>query len=175
MFAKGFSWLLAILVINLAIMLSASGSQDVYQFQQPLMEKRFQHLLKELRCPKCQNQNLADSDAPIAVDLREQIYEMLQQGQSDQEIIDFLVSRYGEFVLYTPKLKGIGYLLWIGPWVILLTVFLVLIVVLYQRRQRLKLSALTPAEQQALAELLAAAQKTKEDKKYKKADNDQET
>jgi len=92
----------------------------VYPFDNELEELRFHSLLNELRCPKCQNQSLADSDAPIAHDLREKVYELLKDGKSDQEIRDYLINRYGEFISYRPALKGGNWLLWLAPGVILL-------------------------------------------------------
>ncbi|RML38486.1 Cytochrome c-type bioproteinsis protein CycL, partial [Pseudomonas syringae pv. maculicola] len=76
---------------------------------------RYSELTRELRCPKCQNQDIADSNAPIAADLRKEIYRMLGEGQSNQKIIDFMVDRYGDFVRYKPSLNARTWLLWFGP------------------------------------------------------------
>ena len=92
----------------------------LYPFDNELEELRFHSLLGELRCPKCQNQSLADSDSPIAHDLREKVYALIQDGKSDQEIRDYLINRYGEFISYRPALKGTNWLLWLGPAVLLL-------------------------------------------------------
>jgi len=89
-------------------------------FSSPEHEERFLHLTRELRCLVCQNQNLADSDAPLAADLRLEIKEMLEAGQSDEEIRTFLVDRYGDFVLYRPPLAGNSLALWLLPAVLLL-------------------------------------------------------
>jgi cytochrome c-type biogenesis protein CcmH len=83
-------------------------------------EQRFQHLTEELRCLVCQNQNLADSDAPLAQDLRQEIHDMLMAGRSDDEIRSFLVDRYGDFVLYRPAVKGNTLMLWLAPVLLLL-------------------------------------------------------
>jgi len=91
-----------------------------YPFDNEVDELRFHSLLGELRCPKCQNQSLADSDAPIAHDLREKVYALLQDGKSDQEIRDYLITRYGEFISYRPAMKGSNWLLWLGPLFLLL-------------------------------------------------------
>jgi cytochrome c-type biogenesis protein CcmH len=88
---------------------------DTYVFKDKVTETRFNALNKELRCPKCQNQNLADSNSPIAADLRREVYDMLQAGKADMEIVDFMVSRYGEFVLYRPRVNSLTYILWYGP------------------------------------------------------------
>lgn len=88
-------------------------------FKDHAQELRFQHLTHQLRCPMCQNETLADSNAPIARDLRNQIFRMMQQGRSDEEIKQYLVARYSEFVLYDPPLKPGTWLLWFGPLLIL--------------------------------------------------------
>lgn len=93
----------------------ASAAIDVYKFDDPDKEKRFQELAYELRCPKCQNQNIADSNAEIAKDLRHKIQQMLIAEKSDTEIVDYMVDRYGDFVLYEPRVKPQTYLLWYGP------------------------------------------------------------
>ena len=92
-----------------------SAAIDVYQFDDPEKEQRFQKLAYELRCPKCQNQNIADSNAEIAKDLRTKIQQMLMAEKSDDEIVDYMVERYGDFVLYEPRVKPRTYLLWYGP------------------------------------------------------------
>jgi cytochrome c-type biogenesis protein CcmH len=95
---------------------------EAYQFDSPEMEADYYQLIKELRCLVCQNQNLAGSDADLARDLRRETYEMLQQGKSQQEVVDFMVARYGDFVLYRPQFKSSTYLLWLGPFILLLLV-----------------------------------------------------
>mgnify|MGYP001180471098 CR=1 FL=1 len=107
------SWLLAVPLWGLAAI-------DPYTFSSAADQARYRALVDELRCPMCQNQNIADSDAPIARDLRQQVYQMLAQGQSDGQIIDYLVARYGDFVRYDPPLKPATWLLWLGPPVLLL-------------------------------------------------------
>jgi cytochrome c-type biogenesis protein CcmH len=87
--------------------------------EDPALEKRVTGLAHELRCLVCQNQTLADSNAPLAVDLRNQIREQLAQGASERDVIDFMVARYGDFVLYRPPLKATTLALWAGPFVLL--------------------------------------------------------
>ena len=100
--------------------------------EDPNLEKRVTGLAHELRCLVCQNQTIADSNAPLAVDLRNQIREQLSAGKSESDVIDFMVARYGDFVLYRPPLKASTVLLWAGPFVfLLLGVFL-----LYRRVTR---------------------------------------
>lgn len=108
---------------------------DAYEFSNEQNEKRFQQLTNELRCPKCQNQNIADSDAPLAADLRHQVYRMLEQGEPDERIIDFMVTRYGDFVLYRPRVNEVTWLLWYGPF-ILLGIGLVAVVLISRNRRQ---------------------------------------
>jgi len=83
--------------------------------------------VNELRCLVCQNQNLAGSDADLARDLRRETYDMLNEGKSQQQVIDFMVERYGDFVLYRPQFKSTTYLLWLGPFLLLLCVLVFLV------------------------------------------------
>ena len=128
--------------------------------QDPALDKRVAGLAHELRCLVCQNQTLADSNAPLAVDLRNQIREQLKGGASERDVIDFMVARYGDFVLYRPPLKASTLALWIGPFVLLLGGALLLIgagVLVFQlrkRRQTVQESVLTPEAQQRAASLL---------------------
>ncbi|MCL4128630.1 UNVERIFIED_CONTAM: hypothetical protein GTU68_002885 [Idotea baltica] len=87
---------------------------ELKEFSSDQLRDRFQVLVTELRCPKCQNQNLADSNSPISADLRTEIFRMLEEGSTDQEIIDFLVVRYGEFVMYRPPVKKTTLILWLA-------------------------------------------------------------
>ena len=92
----------------------------LYPFDNELQETRFQGLLGELRCPKCQNQSLADSDAEIAKDLRQKVYDLLIDGKSDGEIRNYLIVRYGDFISYRPPLTSTTLILWLGPLLLLL-------------------------------------------------------
>ena len=114
------------------LLMPAHASIEALQFNDPATEAEYKSLIKELRCLVCQNQNLADSDADLARDLRMQTYEMLMQGKSRQQIIEYMVNRYGDFVLYNPPLKSSTFLLWGGPFVLLL---LVLIMVVFRVRK----------------------------------------
>ena len=102
-------------------------------FMNPEQEARYNELTLELRCLVCQNQNLADSDAPLAQDLRKEIYDMMQAGQSNEEIKTFLVDRYGDFVLYKPPVKGNTLALWLAPAVLLLGGGLVVVLIVRKR------------------------------------------
>jgi cytochrome c-type biogenesis protein CcmH len=101
----------------------------------PVLEERLMNLSRELRCLVCQNETLADSRADLAVDLRNEIREQMKAGKTDQEIIAFLTARYGDFVLYRPPVKATTYLLWFGPFVLLLGGLFMLFRYLKQRRQ----------------------------------------
>ncbi len=103
----------------------------------PVAEKRLQHLSEELRCLVCQNQTIADSNAELAQDLRREIRGMIKDGKSDKEIIDFMVVRYGDFVLYRPPVKGITLLLWGGPVALMLLGLVVLVRYLRRRATRI--------------------------------------
>ena len=103
------------------------------EFRDRAEEQRFHELTLELRCVMCQNQSLADSDAPIAHDLRREVFNLMREGRSDEEIKQFLVERYGEFVLYRPQFGGSTLLLWLGPAVVLLAGAAVLVVVVRRR------------------------------------------
>jgi len=118
-------WLLApimLLVLLLAGVVHAqSEAPDVPPtFRSVAEEQRFHALTSELRCVMCQNQSLADSNAQIAHDLRREVLELMHQGKSDAQIKDFLVERYGEFVLYRPRVESTTWLLWFGPALVLL-------------------------------------------------------
>jgi cytochrome c-type biogenesis protein CcmH len=116
------------------------------------LERRVSDLAHELRCLVCQNQTLADSNAPLAVDLRNQIREQLAAGKSERDVVDFMVARYGDFVLYRPPLKASTVLLWTGPFVFLIAGFWFLARVL--RRRRIPEPQLSQAERARAAKLL---------------------
>ena len=95
--------------------LSQDQASELVSFADPQQRQRYYQLIAQLRCPKCQNQNLADSDAPIASDLRKELYLLISEGYTDREILDFMVSRYGEFVLYAPPVNSATAVLWLLP------------------------------------------------------------
>ncbi|WP_428242144.1 cytochrome c-type biogenesis protein [Gynuella sp.] len=99
-----------------------------YDWNNPTLELRYEKLTKELRCPKCQNQNVADSDAPISQDIRDKVYELLNDGKTDKEIVDFMVARYSEFVTYRTRLSWTTIWLYLGPALLLALGLAVLIV-----------------------------------------------
>ena len=127
-------WLAAV-VFGLTLTGVAHAAIDTYEFANDAERERFRELTKELRCPKCQNQDIADSNAPIATDLRREIFRMLGEGKDNQQILDFMVARYGDFVLYKPALTSKTAVLWFGP-LALLVGGLVVIGVIVGRRRR---------------------------------------
>jgi cytochrome c-type biogenesis protein CcmH len=126
----------------------------------PVAAKRAVALGAELRCLVCQNQSIEESNAELAVDLRRQIREQITQGKTDREIIDYMVARYGDFVLYRPPFKATTALLWIGPFLLLLIGLLVLRRVLGSRRRGADERPLTDAERREAERLLAGTGKT---------------
>jgi cytochrome c-type biogenesis protein CcmH len=144
---KYFSLLLAGLIIFTGQLIAEPvGFEDAQE------QKRFQSLLEEIRCLVCQNQSLADSNAELARDLRNEVYRMVDQGESDKEIIDFLVARYGDFVLYRPPMKNSTLILWFGPFILLLLA----LVAIYRfvKSTRVEEVTVSEAEQQRLSQLL---------------------
>ena len=102
-------------------------------FDDPALQARYEHIIEEVRCLKCQNQSIKDSNAFLAGDLRREIRRMLSEGKTDEEIYDFLVTRYGEFALYRPRMSGKTLVLWIAPIVLLLAGAFVLVNILRRR------------------------------------------
>lgn len=130
----------------------ALASAQLFAADDPALDKRVRTLAHELRCLVCQNQTLADSNAPLAIDLRDQIREQLGAGKSERDVIDFMVARYGDFVLYRPPFKASTAALWLGPFVLLaLGAWILLRRV---RRRRLAEPQLTDAEHARAAKLL---------------------
>lgn len=144
-------WLVLVLFVVSGVAAAAISS---YQFDTPEQEARFNKLSQELRCLVCQNQNLADSNAGLALDLRRQIHEMILAGNSDTQIVDFMTQRYGDFVLYRPPVRGSTLLLWVGPFVLLLGGAVALGFIVRQRVAASAEAPLSEEERKHLAELL---------------------
>ncbi len=132
---QGTSYWLILLVLVPGLLLASAI--EPLPFANELEERRFRHLAEELRCTVCQNQSLADSDAPLARDLRRELFTLIRDGQSDMEIREFMVSRYGDFVLYRPPLATHTILLWAGPIVLLLGSLIGVSLVIRRRSQGL--------------------------------------
>ena len=150
--------ILFILIVSVTSLLASNSVYaspvETFEFQDEVTKIRFQALSKELRCPKCQNQNLADSNSPIAADLRRELYELLQQGKADSEVVDFMVARYGEFVLYRPRVSSVTYILWFGPALLILIGIIVVIVILRKKPATKENLALDSHQQEKLKQLL---------------------
>ena len=123
----------------------------------PQTEQRIRQLSEKLRCLVCQNQSLADSNAELAQDLRQQLREQVAAGRSDDQILDYLVQRYGDFVLYEPPFKATTVLLWIGPFVLLAAAALVLVATLRRRRRVPEEPALGPEDRRLVERVLGPA------------------
>jgi cytochrome c-type biogenesis protein CcmH len=135
----------------------AAAATDAYPLDSPEQEAMFQRLSQELRCLVCQNQNLADSNAELAQDLRREIYRMVAAGQDEQAVIDFMVTRYGDFVLYRPPVNTATYVLWIGPFVLLVLGAATLVIMIRNRAAAGGERELSTEERQHLESLLKTA------------------
>jgi cytochrome c-type biogenesis protein CcmH len=138
-------WMLALL---LALPLAAGAKEAAPASADPVLEARVMRIAAELRCLVCQNQTIADSHADLAQDLRQQVREMLQKGQTDAQIIDYMTQRYGDFVLYRPPVKSTTALLWYGPALLMLGGLGVLAIVL-RRRSKLPDDQFEPDQPEA--------------------------
>jgi cytochrome c-type biogenesis protein CcmH len=143
----------ALLLFLLVAGSAAATTIEVYHFDNPEDEARYKQLVHELRCLVCQNQDLADSNAELAQDMRHRNYEMVQAGKSDEEIVAFMVERYGDFVLYRPPVKGSTLLLWVGPFIIL-GAGMVILVLFIRRRNREAVVPLSPKDHERARRLL---------------------
>jgi cytochrome c-type biogenesis protein CcmH len=147
-----------LLLLGLVLSLGLRASIDTYRFDTPDQEASYKRLIAELRCLVCQNQNIADSNAELAQDLRRKTYEMVKAGKGDQEISGYMVQRYGDFVLYQPPMKGTTLLLWAGPFLILALGLLVLVRVVRRRASQAGSGAELSAAQRRRAEELLKGQ-----------------
>ena len=144
----------SILILLLIALAGPALAKEAKPVEDPQIDQRMQALTQQLRCLVCQNETLADSRADLAEDLRKEIREQMKAGKSDQEIIAFLTQRYGDFVLYKPPVKATTYLLWFGPFVLLLGGTLLLYRYLKHRREIIQDQPLTAAEHKRAEELL---------------------
>ncbi|MCB1926420.1 MAG: cytochrome c-type biogenesis protein CcmH [Rhodocyclaceae bacterium] len=144
-------------VFAVLIHLPGIAAEAVPASDDPVLEKRVMEVGHLLRCLVCQNQTIADSHAELAVDLKNEIREMMRAGKSDQEIIDFMVARYGDFVLYKPQVKSTTWLLWFGPGVLLVLGLGTLFVKLRRRTAQIQAAELTPEQKRQAYSLLEQA------------------
>lgn len=148
-----------LLVIILLIPCLAAAEEARPLADNPQAEARLKQLAVDLRCLVCQNQTLADSNAPLAEDLRQEVREMIAKDMSDKDIIDFLVARYGDFVLYRPPLKATTTLLWLGPFLLLIAGATTLVLALRRRQKKLADVSLSEEERNRVARLLSEGAK----------------
>jgi cytochrome c-type biogenesis protein CcmH len=127
---KSFLLRLSVLFFLLMIHQSVFSSIDVYEFNDDQKRAEFVALTKELRCPKCQNQDIADSNAPIAADMRKEVHRLLLEGKDKDSIVDYMIDRFGEFVTYKPKKSSETFILWYGPLILVLIGIVVILSVI---------------------------------------------
>ena len=142
-----------IFLISLCLGL-ANAREAIPLAEDPIVEARLVHISQELRCLVCQNESLASSRAELADDLRREVRDLIRSNKSDQEIKDFLVSRYGDFVLYRPEVKPLTWVLWFGPFIVLLIAGIFLLAYLRQRRSSVQPQLLSDAERARVDQLL---------------------
>lgn len=156
---------MAMVLLVAGLSMSAWANIDTYQFDNPRQEAQYRALIEEFRCPKCQNQNLAGSDAPIAQDLKQKTYDMVKEGRSDTEIRQYMNERYGDFISYKPPVRPSTWILWFFPPVLLVFVMLAWFIRNRNSSKRAAVIAnpieegyapLSAAEQQRLQDLLNA-------------------
>lgn len=148
-----------LLVALLLIPCLVSAEEAKPLAENPQAEARLKALAVELRCLVCQNQTLADSNAPLAEDLRREVREMIAKNMSDQEIVDFLVARYGDFVLYRPPLNTTTTLLWLGPFLLLVVGGMTFVLALRRRARKLIEPALSDEDHRTVEQLLSEGSK----------------
>lgn len=136
-------------------------ANEFYAFETAAQERQFNKLAGELRCPKCQNQTISDSDAPLAQDMRDRVYQMIMEGKSNQEIIEFMKVRYGDFVHYRPPVNKTTIVLWLAPLLFLLLGALALW--FNVREQRSSSAELTAEEQERMQQIMKNAKQQAEE------------
>lgn len=132
---------------------TVNAAVEIKQFSNTEQEQRYKHIIDELRCLVCQNQNISGSNAGLAQDLRKQVYKMIMAGEDDAAIFDFMVTRYGDFVLYRPPFKATTLFLWLGPFIILALGLFVLVRFIRQR-EKIVTKELNSADKEKLKKLL---------------------
>ena len=145
-----------LLAFSLVAARPAAAADVPLEFDNPVLQQRYDYLLQRFRCLVCQNENLAMSQADLAQDLRQEVYNMVAQGRTNQEISDYLVARYGDFVLYDPPLQSSTWLLWFGPFIILIIGLVFMLRFVRSRRTAAAAAEAedAPADRQRLQRLL---------------------
>lgn len=148
---------LSLVLISMILAFAAHATIDTYNFKSVEEEQKFRELTGQLRCPKCQNNSIADSNAPIATDMREKVYELMEQGKSRQDIINYMVDRYGNFVTYEPPVTPATIILWLVP--ALCVFFGAAAIVMLSRRRKNRgieeVTSLSAEEEMRLQQLLS--------------------
>ena len=155
---------LILAVLMLAIASVSVAKEAVPTAEDPELEKRVNEIAAELRCLVCQNQTIADSHAALAVDLKNQVREMVREGKTRDDVVDYMVARYGDFVRYRPPVKPETYLLWVGPFLLLAGGLLLLMVNLKKRKTMVADTPLSDEEHQKLDSILHAEKKSPNEK-----------
>jgi cytochrome c-type biogenesis protein CcmH len=152
---------LLLLITTLVSVSAVHAILEGFDFSGPVDEQRYKDLVGELRCLVCQNETLLASNAELAQDLRNEVYQLMAQGQTDTQIIDFLVARYGNFVLYNPPVRPSTFILWFGPFVLLLIAGLFLYRNIRKRAREAE-AKLTEEEHQRIEQVLGQASPSQE-------------
>lgn len=165
-------------LIGLSACFQAGAAIDPYEFSTDDELRRYQKFVEELRCPKCKNNNLAGTNSQIAADLRRELQKMVVDGKTDEQIIDFMVSRYGDFVLYRPRMQGKTLFVWLGPWVLFAIGLSAVVAVVVHRRKIAPVAiekGLSQEEEEQLQALLASADTDRDSELEKKSHSDTNT
>lgn len=145
-------WIVTAMLLATAGSVMAGGI-EVREFDDPVLEKRYRDLTASMRCPLCENQAIDDSDAPISADMRERVYVLLHEGRADIEIINHMVQRFGDYILYNPRLENRTYLLWGLP-IVLVVIGLVVVIMVVRARRNASAKALSAEERARLNALI---------------------
>ena len=146
------TFLIPLILLLSLVSFSSQATIDAYQFDDPKKEALYKKLVKELRCTVCQNQDIGDSNAGLAQDLRRKTYEMVSAGKDEEYILDYMSDRYGDFVLYRPRLQNNTLLLWVGPFIILIVAVFFLLKFIRRSEDDLPLSEADKAAAEQLLE-----------------------
>lgn len=148
-------------MLGILLSWSAAAAIDTYQFKTVEQEQQYRELTEQLRCPKCQNNSIADSNAIIAADMRNKVYELMMQGQSKQQVVDYMVARYGNFVTYEPPVTPATLILWVGPLLFVLIGGAVVIMRTRRRQADVGHENFSEQERKRLAALLEETERKK--------------
>ena len=157
---KKITVMLSLIVLLTSTVFSVYAAVEVKQFKQPEHEQRYKKLINELRCVVCQNQNIADSNAALAKDLRKQVFKMINAGKNNNEILEFMVTRYDDFVLYRPEFNSMTFLLWVGPF-ILFIIGIYFLVNFVRQRKTVVIAELSNKDKEKLKQLLKDKEQAK--------------